>query len=157
MNKNDGKAKDFFAKLGQLYNRLIGITDKSKDLSRGNSCPQVKGVDWGASGKASIPSRLVIKGFVVAFVFTILILCGLVWYTWRSNQHLKALETRHFRLLELSGEIIYLDEVLTMSAHMAVSTFEPEWEIRYRNFEPQLDSAINRYSSSCRRLPHRIR
>jgi len=33
-------------------------------------------------------------------IFTIVILGSLAWYTWRSNRHLKALETKHFRLLE---------------------------------------------------------
>jgi PAS domain S-box-containing protein len=55
---------------------------------------------------------------------------------------LKALETKHFRLLELSGHIIHLDEVLTMSARMAAFTGQQRWERRYRNFEPQLDAAI---------------
>ena len=95
-----------------------------------------------SGSKAVIPSRLVIKGFVLAFLFTVVILAGLVWYTWRSNRHLKKLETTHFRLLQLDGQIIHIDEVLTMSAHMAVETGELQWEERYRKFEPQLDSAI---------------
>ena len=43
----------------------------------------------------------------------------------------------------LSGTIIHLDEVLTMSARMAAATGDPRWENRYRHFEPQLDSAIH--------------
>ena len=46
------------------------------------------------------------------------------------------------RLAELLGSIIHLDEVLTMSARMAAATGDPQWERRYRNFEPKLDSAI---------------
>ncbi|MEL7475806.1 MAG: methyl-accepting chemotaxis protein, partial [Cyanobacteria bacterium J06555_12] len=49
-----------------------------------------------------------------------------------------------FRLNELSGSIIHIDEVLTMSARMAVSTGDPtsRWETRYNEFVPLLDDAI---------------
>ncbi len=48
----------------------------------------------------------------------------------------------HLRLVELRGSIIHLDEVLTMSARMAAATGDPQWEQRYRKFEPKLDAAI---------------
>ncbi|MGI9383947.1 MAG: sensor histidine kinase, partial [Methyloligellaceae bacterium] len=40
------------------------------------------------------------------------------------------------------GEIIHLDEVLTMSARMAAATGDLRWEERYRRAEPKLDDAI---------------
>lgn len=49
-----------------------------------------------------------------------------------------------FALQQLSGQIIHLDEVLTMSSRMAAATGDSRWEARYRNFEPQLDTAIKR-------------
>jgi len=45
-------------------------------------------------------------------------------------------------LEQLRGTIIYLDEVLTMSARMAAATGNLRWEERYRGFEPKLDAAI---------------
>ncbi len=48
----------------------------------------------------------------------------------------------HLRLAELRGIIVYLDEVLTMSARSAAATGDLQWEKRYRRFEPQLDAAI---------------
>ena len=142
MKNNGSKAKGFFAKLKRICSRLIGAKKQSEDFFPDNYSLGTKGKDWPTSGKAVTPSRLVIKGFVLVFSFTMVILGGLAWYTWRSNLHLKALETKHFRLLELSGQIIYFDEVLTMSTHMAVETGETEWEDRYRNYEPLLDTAI---------------
>ena len=44
--------------------------------------------------------------------------------------------------VELQQRILYLDEVLTMSARMAASTAEAEWEQRYKRFEPQLIEAL---------------
>ncbi|MHC4364023.1 MAG: PAS domain S-box protein [Planctomycetota bacterium] len=142
MKKNGGKAKEFFIKLRHIYSRLIATETKSEGYSTDNGIPRIKRTGRPTSSKAVLQGRLVIKGFMLAFLFTVVILAGLVWYTWRSNRHLKMLETTHFRLLRLSGRIIHIDEVLTMSAHMAVETGEPEWEERYRSFEPQLDSAI---------------
>lgn len=46
------------------------------------------------------------------------------------------------RLRRLQGVIQHLDEILTMSTHMAISTGDPRWEQRYRQFETQLEAAI---------------
>ena len=53
-----------------------------------------------------------------------------------------ASQVRHQRFAELRGVILHLDEVLTMSAHMAAATGEHQWEDRYHRYEPQLDAAI---------------
>ena len=53
----------------------------------------------------------------------------------RSRHH-------YLRLAELRGVIVHLDEVLTMSARMAATTGNLQWERRYRSFEPKLDAAI---------------
>lgn len=142
MKKDGGKAKEFFAKLSHIYRWPIVTETKSENYFTDNNNLSKKKGDRPTESKAITPSRLVIKGFVLAFLFTIVILGSLAWYTWRSNQHLKALETKHFRLLELSGQIIYIDEVLTMSTDMAAHSGEPKWEERYRIYEPQLDKAI---------------
>jgi len=142
MKNNNGKAKGFFTKLSRIYGRSIVTETKPEGYFTDNdNLPQKKEGEPTGS-KAIIPSRLVIKGFLFVFLFTIVILGSLAWYTWRSNRHLKALETKHFRLLKLSGQIIHLDEVLTMSAEMAAHSGELEWEDRYRIYEPQLDKAI---------------
>ena len=142
MKKNGGKAKGFFAKLKQIYSWPIVTETKPEDYFTDYDNLRKKRVGEPTGSKAIIPSRLVIKGFLFVFIFTIVILGSLAWYTWRSNRHLKALETKHFRLLELSGQIIYIDEVLTMSTDMAAHSGELEWEDRYRIYEPQLDKAI---------------
>jgi CHASE3 domain sensor protein len=142
MKKNGGKAKGFIAKLRQIHSWPIVTETKPEDYFTDNDNLYKKRAGEPTGSKAITPSRLVIKGFVLVFLFTIVILGSLAWYTWRSNRHLKALETKHFRLLELSGQIIYIDEVLTMSAEMAAHSGELWWEDRYRIYEPQLDKAI---------------
>ncbi len=46
------------------------------------------------------------------------------------------------RVEALRGQILHLDEVLTMSAKIAAATGDPLWEKRYRSFEGPLDTAI---------------
>ena len=64
------------------------------------------------------------------------------WNTWRVYQNFQTAVTKNFTLQELSGQIVYLDEVLTMSARMAASTGDIVWEERYLNNVPPLDKAI---------------
>jgi methyl-accepting chemotaxis protein PixJ len=61
---------------------------------------------------------------------------------WRIYQGLQTTVDKQFKLQELSGQVIYLDEVLTMSARMAASTGNSKWEERYNQFVPKLDEAI---------------
>ena len=64
------------------------------------------------------------------------------WNVWAIYRNFTTVVTNQFKLQNLSGEIVHLDEVLTMSARMAASTGDVKWEKRYRQFEPELDSAI---------------
>lgn len=49
---------------------------------------------------------------------------------------------QQLKIMILNGEIMRLDEVLTMSALMAASTGDPKWEQRYLNHLQPLESAI---------------
>jgi signal transduction histidine kinase/DNA-binding response OmpR family regulator/HPt (histidine-containing phosphotransfer) domain-containing protein len=84
-------------------------------------------------------------------ILTVSFCVGLVGSALHSY-HLNVLtEQRDARFEELRGVILLLDEVLTMSAHMAAATGEREWEDRYHRSEPQLDAAIK---EARRREPH---
>jgi methyl-accepting chemotaxis protein PixJ len=64
------------------------------------------------------------------------------WNIWRIYQGLQTTVAKQFKLQDLSGQIIHLDEVLTMSARMAASTGNRSWEDRYNDYVPKLDLAI---------------
>ncbi len=64
------------------------------------------------------------------------------WSSYRSIDRIEAQQRRAARMAELKGAIVHMDEVLTMSARMAAATGDPQWERRYRTFEPKLDAAI---------------
>ena len=78
--------------------------------------------------------------------FTAGALLWLGWQFWALNVETERIRTHDLRLVVLAGEIIHLDEVLTMSARMAAATVDPSWEARYRQHVTQLDDAIKECS-----------
>lgn len=82
-------------------------------------------------------------GTISASVLVSLALTGTsAWNIWRINQGLETTIAKEFQLQELSGSIVHLDEVLTMSARMGASTGNTRWEDRYNEYVPKLDAAI---------------
>jgi PAS domain S-box-containing protein len=64
------------------------------------------------------------------------------WNVYSAYRTAAQFVEQHTRTEVLRGTILHFDEVLTMSALMAVTTGEPQWEARYRSYELQLDHAI---------------
>lgn len=60
----------------------------------------------------------------------------------RSEEKVRLNLQRQVRLERLQGDILHLDEVLTMSARMAAASGDLQWEDRYQKYEPKLDRAI---------------
>ncbi|MDQ2979353.1 MAG: ATP-binding protein [Acidobacteriota bacterium] len=73
---------------------------------------------------------------------TALALGGLAWNAVTSTERIEETKLRDLRIESLRGRIVYLDEVLTMSARLAAATGDSQWEARYRRFDPELDRAI---------------
>ena len=64
------------------------------------------------------------------------------WNTWNAYRGFQTTIAKQFRLQHLSDEIVYLDEVLTMSALMAASTGDEQWDTRYRKYDPSMVKTI---------------
>ena len=94
-----------------------------------------------STGPESV-SRTPMRFLTVAVILTGVVLIWLGWGACRSYRAAKTTRLRDFRVEQLRGKILQLDEVLTMSARMAVATGNLEWEARYRRYEPELDAAI---------------
>jgi methyl-accepting chemotaxis protein len=94
------------------------------------------GDDAGAGSR--LPTRI-LSGVML---LTALAIGGLVWGVYHAYVAIERLSTWNLQIEELRGSIMHLDEVLTMSARMAVETGDLEWEKRYRVFEPGLTAAI---------------
>ncbi|MEQ1508225.1 MAG: hypothetical protein ABMB14_38700, partial [Myxococcota bacterium] len=78
----------------------------------------------------------------VGMVLTAALAGGAGFVTFRLYRGFEELVRTELRIRELAGDIVWLDEVLTMSARMAAATGDAAWEARYRSFEPTLDATI---------------
>jgi len=86
--------------------------------------------------------RRPIRFLTAACLVTAAVLLLSVWSAYDSYLRFGVVSQRALKIQELRGQILHLDEVLTMSARMAAATNDPSWEARYRQFEPQLGQAI---------------
>jgi signal transduction histidine kinase len=86
--------------------------------------------------------RALLAGILLTFLVAVLGILNTV----SAYRELKEIATTELPLERLSGRIVHLDEVLTMSARMAAATGDGRWEARYRRFEPALDAAITAMS-----------
>ncbi|MCX6170343.1 MAG: PAS domain-containing sensor histidine kinase [Ignavibacteriales bacterium] len=82
------------------------------------------------------------KILYISLTITSLIIFVFGYFIWSSNIDFQKFVNVDQNLNNLTGKIFYLDEVLTMSARLAAASGDLKWEKRYREFEPQLDSAI---------------
>ncbi|TWU38425.1 hybrid sensor histidine kinase/response regulator [Novipirellula artificiosorum] len=95
------------------------------------------------SSNLAIPGgRFPIRLLTAGVILTGIVLAWISWGTYRSHQITREAMQRNLRTEQLRGEIVHLDEVLTMAARMAAATGDPAWEDRYRQYEPQLQAAI---------------
>ena len=78
----------------------------------------------------------------VSFIFSIGLFGVSAFFVWNVYRDFREEIRTQFQIQELSDRVVYLDEVLTMSARMGASTGNTLWEERYRNYEPLLDKTI---------------
>jgi methyl-accepting chemotaxis protein PixJ len=87
--------------------------------------------------------QFVRANLVVAIVSSIglnLVLTGTsTWNVWNTSQELNTTVEKQDKIQDLSSQLIYLDEVLTMSANMLASTGQSMWEKRYNDRVPEID------------------
>jgi methyl-accepting chemotaxis protein PixJ len=92
---------------------------------------------------------------ITVTIATSLLFSGLsTWNIWRIYNNSRATVSDQFALEKLSGKIVHLDEVLTMSARMAASTGDLNWEKRYNQYVPELDKTIQ---TTLAKVPKSIR
>ncbi len=88
-------------------------------------------------------------GTITVTVAGSLLLTGVsTWNIWSIYNSFQSTITKEFELQKLSGELIYQDEALTMSAKMLASTGDLKWETRYNQFVPQIDAALKKFLAS---------
>lgn len=83
-----------------------------------------------------------IRVLVTAINLTLLIFATSGRMSWIAYRDFNKVFIGEMRLQMVNDKIIYLDEVLTMSAFMNAATGNSMWEERYHKFEPELETAI---------------
>ena len=78
----------------------------------------------------------------LAVALTLLTLGWLSWTAFDGYRFVTRQLPAISRMEEVRGQILLFDEVLTMSARMSAATGKPQWEARYRRFDPQLSQAL---------------
>jgi len=78
----------------------------------------------------------------LAVVMTMVLMALMTWIAGTMYQTFSQLMEDELKFHALSGKIVHLDEVLTMSSRLGAATGDPQWETRYRSLEPKLDETI---------------
>lgn len=98
------------------------------------------------STSETVENSKIIRG-LTAFVGASLVVFGIsAWNLFDIYRGFRSISEKNFRLEQLNGEIIYLDELLTMSARMGAATGDLQWEKRYLKYDPQLVAVIEESS-----------
>ncbi len=84
-------------------------------------------------------TRIYFNGVLISIV--LFALSGFI--IWNLGLDFTKTNNKNVTLQKLSGKIIHLDEVLTMSARMGAATADNQWEERYLKYEKQLDDTLN--------------
>ncbi|WP_404786547.1 methyl-accepting chemotaxis protein [Altericista sp. CCNU0014] len=121
----------------------------SEDFSKPQSTREPAGSELKGAPSGSLIARVqsvlqqrLVGTITVSLLFSVAMTGTSAWNVWRIYQGLQTTVDRQFKLQNLSGQIVHLDEVLTMSARMAASTGSTKWEDRYNQYVPQLDASI---------------
>jgi len=94
------------------------------------------------SRPAQSPPAFPLRGLTVAIAVTLLLLVSVGVKVWTGYRKMEKLMTTELKTQRLIDEIVYLNEVLTMSARMGAATGQSQWEERYLGCEPKLDATI---------------
>jgi signal transduction histidine kinase len=87
---------------------------------------------------------------------TLMLFAPLAWIAGKAYQNFQHIQQNEFRLRQLSDQITYYDEVLTMSARMNAATADTQWEARYHAAEPQLNTIIQESIQLARSVQYKI-
>lgn len=100
--------------------------------------------DYEVKKENIFPSAL----FKTILLIAIVLLMGISFQGLKQQKELNTLLKKEIEVEQLSDDIIYFDEVLTMSARLAVLTGEQTWMRRYFIFEKKLDATLKAAKSA---------
>lgn len=118
------------------------MEENQQSPSREDAGDQTRSKPLGMASASAAPGSLPLRFFWIGLAATAVVLPWVCWSSYSSYRRDEQEQGIALRIKELKGQIIHMDEVLTMSARMAAATGDVKWEKRYHEFEPKLDAAI---------------
>lgn len=94
------------------------------------------------------------KFIAFSFLAIMLVMIGLGYQVLNSYADIQRVQSHSIRLQQLSDQIIYLDEVLTMSTKMAAATSDRAWHDRYLAHVARLDEALSEIQDKATAVHH---
>lgn len=82
------------------------------------------------------------RNLMLAVVASLVIYLGFVFYGMHSIKAIERAQTKDLKAVYLTGQAVYLDDVLTGSARMASLTGNLSWEARYKESKPELITVL---------------
>ncbi len=80
----------------------------------------------------------------IGAILTLAAFGAVSWHFWQTGEDLVRQIENDLELQRLTDETIQLGEVLTLSARMAATSGDSNWEIQYEEFVPQQSTSIRR-------------
>ena len=94
-------------------------------------------------------------GTVTATIAGSLLLTGIsTWNIWSIYNSFRSTVSKQIELQQIDSDMIYQDEVLTMSALMFTRTGDKKWETRYNKFVPTYDALNKKFLAN---IPKELR
>ena len=94
--------------------------------------------------KNFVSDRLI--GTIIVTIAGSLLLTGISTYNiWSIYNSFQSTITKQFELQNITGDLAYQDEFLTMSAKMLVSTGDFQWEKRYEKMVPTATATLKKF------------
>jgi methyl-accepting chemotaxis protein PixJ len=101
----------------------------------------------------SFLQKYLINTIIVSTCINLGLTGAATWSVWNTSQELETTVTRQDRQQELNDKVIYLDEVLTMSALMYTNTGQQMWEKRYNEAAPAFDKVFAEFTKKVLKVP----
>jgi methyl-accepting chemotaxis protein PixJ len=86
-----------------------------------------------------------IAAITIATTGSLILMGGSSWNIWKIYQSFGSTVTKQFEIQKDSGQAVYMDEALTMSAKMLVNTGDRAWETRYNDLAAKYDVVFKRF------------
>ncbi len=80
----------------------------------------------------------------IGAILTLAAFSAVSWHFWQTGESLVRKIENDLELQSLTDETIQLGEVLTLSARMAATSGDANWEVQYQEFLPQQSTSIRR-------------